>query len=112
MEDYYGQVPLNETVKPHYVSGYSSKTGEREITLTFSEAIADIEPNMFIVRDSTGEIVSQTATNHSTDKTKLVLTFDENLSKNGRYTIDLRPGRVIQDLYGNSAVFNTISIYR
>lgn len=100
MEDYYEIVHLNENVKPTLTSREVS--GPRELTLTFSEAISDVAGNSFIVKDSSGNIVSATTANHPTDKTKLVISLSKDIVRYQEFSINLRPNSFIKDLYGNS----------
>ncbi len=110
MDFYYERTYLNENIAPVYQS--AAKTGTREITITYNEAIAMMDPNAFLVHDSAGQLIEQTASNHPTDQTKIVLTFAENISTYGTYTINLRTGRDVRDLYGNKANFSKLSVYR
>lgn len=101
MENYYEIVLLNENVKPTIYSREVS--GPREITLTFSEAISEVAHNSFIVKDRGDNMVSATASNHPTDKTKVVISLSKDIMRYQEFSVALRPNTYIKDLYGNSS---------
>ncbi|WP_332651732.1 S-layer homology domain-containing protein [Lysinibacillus sp. 54212] len=112
MENYYELVFLNENVKPTLINREVS--GPRELTLTFSEAISNVADNSFIVKNSSGNIVSATTANHSEDKTKVVITLATDIMRYQEFSISLKPNSWIKDLYGNSSdafIAGPITVY-
>ncbi|MER1998507.1 MAG: S-layer homology domain-containing protein [Lysinibacillus sp.] len=106
MDVFYEKVYLSDNIAPSFVS--YAVTGEQEISLTFDEALADIDSRTFHVTDYNGQTLGAKATLHLSNSNVVVLTLDKMLTPATDVTIRLTPGRVIQDLYYNEGVFPTI----
>ena len=113
MESYYEEIYVNENVRPtlnmssssssDYVTLYSAHTSQREITLTYNEALAQMPSDLFIVRNSDGEILASETSLHPNDNRKVVITFEQNLPRNKTITIQFKANRQLTDLYYNEA---------
>lgn len=115
MEPYYEEVYLNENVKPRLNGGsFTSTPGEisiydsgvltsaNELTLTFTEAMADVASDVFIVRNANGEVIGSEASIHPTDKRKIVVRLDRTLGRNQKVTLQLRSSGQLTDLNDNA----------
>lgn len=111
IKDFTQKIAMEDSSRPSYRS--FSITNNREITLTFSESLAEIDSNAFTVESSDEDIeVTVTARNHPTDDTKIILTFDTDTTKSQTLTIKLKPNKEILDIYGNEVTnFNRITTY-
>ena len=117
MEPYYERVYLNENISPILYSSTGSMldgktvlsssihTASNELTLSFSEAIATLPADSFVVTTSTGEALPVTTAVSTKDPSKVVLTFASALRRGQTLTINLKPNRQITDLYYNASPF-------
>ena len=106
MDVYYEKVYLSENIPPKFVS--YAVTGEKEISLTFDEALVSIDSRAFLVTDYTGQSLGTKATLNPSNSNVIVLTLDKMLTPATDISISLTPGRVIQDLYYNVGTFTPI----
>lgn len=111
MKDYSKKLSMADSSRPSYRS--FSITNDREITLTFSEALSEIEDNYFIVESSIEDVeITVTSRNHPTDDKKIILTLDTDSPRGQTITIKLKPNKEITDIYGNEVLnFNRITTY-
>ena len=115
MELYSEEVYLNENVRPtlntyassslnsEYVTIYESSalTKANEITLTYNEALAQMPSDLFIVKNSDGQVLASETSLHPTDNQKVMITFEQNLPRNEAITIQFKANRQLTDLYYN-----------
>lgn len=111
MKDFSRKISMVDSSRPSYRS--FSITNDREITLTFSESLSEIEDNYFIVESSIEDVeISVTSRNHPTDDKKIILTLDTDSPRGQTITIKLKPNKEITDIYGNEVTnFNRITTY-
>lgn len=109
MEDYEGIAYLNETRRPIFKN--AKVTSAREVTLTFTEDLGDIESDYFIVRDKDDKKLNVKAYNHSTEREKIIIKVVDNLEKAQDLEIELKPNKDIVDEYGNETEFKRTKVY-
>lgn len=111
MKDFSQKIAMTDSTRPSYRS--FNITDTREITLTFSEPLGEIEDDYFIAESSLENVeVSVASRNHPTDDKKIILTFDTDSPRGQTITIKLKPNKTIKDIYGNEVKnFYSITTY-
>lgn len=108
MDPYYERVYLNENVAPKY-KGYEV-VNNRQMKLTFSEALANIQEDAFYVTNTAGEKLAVTAKVDPTNSSKIVLTFGQDLVRSSKISVKLQSNRALYDLYNNKGTFADLEI--
>lgn len=104
--NYEGYIYFTENRVPQY-QWYPTMTfnHNREIVLSFTEAMATVSGNEFIVEDQYGHSYKASAMNDPKDARNILIRVTEDIPDRVSMTVQLKPNRTLTDVYHNVGTF-------